>query len=247
MPPGRTYLFQAADDFEMNEWINLINYASTFKTADIPMRSAVVSKDRAFLAGAAAAASHKRERPIPGTTISKSPRKSVFGATEGKDPDVVSPSEVPLRPSFVRLDSATLKAAVDVSPADTLGQEPTENLAEIFDVVKADLAAERVASKPSTGSSSRHSADAQPERIETIEVSDTHLARRRLSDVALRHNYIVSKTKPSTWRKTCLSTFVLREISPSSRHSSVLPANTSPVPFPSQHTKSGRAGCTSQK
>ena len=38
MPPGRTYLLQATDEYEMNEWIGLINYASTYKTADTRMR-----------------------------------------------------------------------------------------------------------------------------------------------------------------------------------------------------------------
>jgi hypothetical protein len=37
MPYGRQYLLQAADEYEMNEWISLVNYASAFKTADIPM------------------------------------------------------------------------------------------------------------------------------------------------------------------------------------------------------------------
>jgi hypothetical protein len=37
MPYGRQYLLQAADEFEMNEWISLINYASAFKTADVPI------------------------------------------------------------------------------------------------------------------------------------------------------------------------------------------------------------------
>jgi hypothetical protein len=37
MPHGRQYLLQAPDEYEMNEWISLINYASAFKTADIPM------------------------------------------------------------------------------------------------------------------------------------------------------------------------------------------------------------------
>lgn len=37
MPYGRQYLLQAPDEYEMNEWISLVNYASAFKTADIPM------------------------------------------------------------------------------------------------------------------------------------------------------------------------------------------------------------------
>lgn len=39
MPHGRQYLLQASDEFEMNEWINLINYAGAFKTANLTMLS----------------------------------------------------------------------------------------------------------------------------------------------------------------------------------------------------------------
>ena len=185
MPPGRTYLFQAADEFEMNEWINLINYASAFKTADIRMRHAVLSKDRASLAGAAAAASHKRERPHPGTTISKSPRKAVFGTMENNDSAVVSDTEASRRPRFIRLDSATSKAAVDVSPADAVGQEPTENLEAIFDVVKADLAAGRKAPRQPTQSPPRASIDDKPERVQAIEVR-CHIAPEAAAQVILQ-------------------------------------------------------------
>lgn len=43
MTQGRQYLLQAADEFEMNEWISLINYASSFKTVDIPMFAPLAS------------------------------------------------------------------------------------------------------------------------------------------------------------------------------------------------------------
>jgi hypothetical protein len=34
---------QAADEFEMNEWINLINYASAFKTVEVAMIAPMVT------------------------------------------------------------------------------------------------------------------------------------------------------------------------------------------------------------
>jgi len=43
MPHGRQYLLQAPDEYEMNEWISLINYASAFKTADVPMMAPLVT------------------------------------------------------------------------------------------------------------------------------------------------------------------------------------------------------------
>lgn len=43
MPHGRQYLLQAPDEYEMNEWISLINYASAFKTADVPMMVPLVA------------------------------------------------------------------------------------------------------------------------------------------------------------------------------------------------------------
>jgi hypothetical protein len=67
MPHQRQYLMQASDEYEMNEWITLINYASAFKTAGIRMRASTMDKDKAVLTGAAAAASHKRE--VQGTAM----------------------------------------------------------------------------------------------------------------------------------------------------------------------------------
>ncbi len=37
MPQGRQFILQSADEFEMNEWIAAINWASTYKTSGIAM------------------------------------------------------------------------------------------------------------------------------------------------------------------------------------------------------------------
>ncbi|WVQ95629.1 hypothetical protein IAU59_002727 [Kwoniella sp. CBS 9459] len=88
MPQSRQYLLQAADEYEMNEWVNLINYASAFKTANLKMKGPTMRKDQAVLAGAAAAASHQRELKGGGSQTSLghglgSGKKAVFGEPNG--------------------------------------------------------------------------------------------------------------------------------------------------------------------
>jgi hypothetical protein len=137
MPPARQYLMQAADEAEMNEWITLINYASTFKTAGIKMRGSTMPKNAAVLAGAAAAASHKRQ--VQGITRSESPvaRKMIFGnasarsSLEGREP---RKSDEP--------------GMVDTLGADEGVVQDGETLEEVFDEVKAELAAGRGGALP---------------------------------------------------------------------------------------------------
>ena len=156
MPQYRQYLLQAADENDMNEWISLINYASTFKTAGVRIPATSMAKDRAVLAGAAAAASHKRELEVSvpkhsqGGSLPRSPRKAVFG-----DVDVPERSETPTLDGKLAIGSIITpksKAVVDVDGADGFVNEG-EQLEEVFDVVKAELATGRggVPRKEETG------------------------------------------------------------------------------------------------
>jgi hypothetical protein len=170
MPSHRQYSLQAADEHEMNEWITLINYATAFKTSGVRMRGMAMGKDRAVLAGAAAAASHKRElEAIPKQqSLPKTPRKTVFGEAED---DHTVPA---VRPSVTPKKAAV----VDVDEANDVVNEG-ERLEEVFDVVKAELAAGRggAASRASTPNgtaasqrSARVSADHAPSRADNIQV-----------------------------------------------------------------------------
>ena len=127
MPQQRQYFLRAENEFEMNEWINLINYASAFKTAQLRIRGTIMGQDRAVLAGAAAAASHKRD-------LEAIERSSQGSADVSK---VTTP---------------TSEALAQIVPAETplTGAEVTGNVAnegeqleEVFGTVKAELAAGR--------------------------------------------------------------------------------------------------------
>ena len=144
MPSHRQYLLQAADEAEMNEWINLVNYSSVFKTAGVRMRGMSMGKDRAVLAGAAAAASHKRDlQAVPRNDDQvRMPRRPVFGA----DPmeTTAYPSRLP--PKGERAseeDEVSGKRGILAVDAGNDVVNEGEQLEEVFDVVKAELAAGR--------------------------------------------------------------------------------------------------------
>jgi len=138
MPHSRHYLLQASDEFEMNEWIALINYASAFKTADIRMRGSAMKKEQAVLAGAAAAASHQRElRDNEASSDNNGLRKAVFGEAAG--PMTVTGTGKPP----VRVDIGDKKASVDVNGANDIAVNEGEQLEEVFGDVKAEISAVR--------------------------------------------------------------------------------------------------------
>ncbi|ORX41011.1 hypothetical protein BD324DRAFT_654632 [Kockovaella imperatae] len=154
MPPGRSYMLQAADENEMNEWINLINYASAFKTADIRMRSPPVQKEGAVQIGAEAAKQHQVEQSSAEpesaeTGASQGPVKKV--SFEGPAPTAspqfirasshtVSSPAAP-RPIAIRAKSADARAMPAVDTSNEVMETSGEKLEKVLDVVKADLAA----------------------------------------------------------------------------------------------------------
>ena len=82
MPYGRQYLLQAADEYEMNEWISLVNYASAFKTADIPMMAPLPVEP------STSAPPSKRNSIVAETNhdTARSASSDVFGETRSIDP-----------------------------------------------------------------------------------------------------------------------------------------------------------------
>jgi len=135
MPNSKQYLLQASDEEEMNTWIGLINYASSFKSAGIRMRGISMKKEQVVLAGAAAAASHKRD--VNDWQVDITPKKSFFG----------DPSESPLS------RSRDIPGEVEVDDLNHVNEG--EQLEEVFDVVKAELAAGRGPGQKRPTSSSR--------------------------------------------------------------------------------------------
>jgi len=136
MPRGRQYLLQASDEFEMNEWISLINYGSAFKTAELRMRASGMKKDQAILAGAAAAASHRRDmRSSIASSESINGRKA-FGEASG---DVPSSDQN----QTIVLEVGPSIAPLDIDGSDGTGGNAGEQLELVFGEVKAQLAAGR--------------------------------------------------------------------------------------------------------
>lgn len=135
---GRHILFQAAEEKEMNEWISRINYASTFKTAGIRMRSLGMTNKVLELTGVAAATSHLHDLRLPNLD---QPRVLTW--------DHRNPSE--------QVDGPTSDGRLhDGYPANTYGRqgglgglsapevEGASQFKETFDTVKAELAAARM-------------------------------------------------------------------------------------------------------
>jgi hypothetical protein len=191
---------QASDEYEMNEWLTLINYASAFKTAGIRMRASTMDKDKAVLAGAAAAASHKRE--VQGTAThhgpgTSTPKKAVFGEPAGEFGDRLaaelgvsqgsgSVNGAGAAPSTSTSTSATAPApavvarkgaVLDVAGANDVALEDGARLEEVFDVVKMELAAGRGGAVRKASPERAHRADgksshrAHASRAEAIDVS----------------------------------------------------------------------------
>ncbi|WVQ85950.1 hypothetical protein IAT38_008118 [Cryptococcus sp. DSM 104549] len=149
----RQYLMQAPDEYDMNEWISLINYASAFKTAGIKMRSGAMRKDQAVLAGAAAAASHRRELR-GGDSQSSLPAASATNGTVGGKKAFGDPG---LGGELKTAGGGGDVRGVDVDGANERLHEG-EQLEEVFGVVKAELAAGR------GGAQTSHVNGAQAER-----------------------------------------------------------------------------------
>lgn len=145
MPSHRQYSLQASDEAEMNEWINFVNYASVFKSAGLRIRGMSMGKDRAVLAGAAAAASHKRDlQAVPKSDDATwTPRKPIFGADVASK--IPQPNQISTTGGGRTSEEdgvAGRKGVLAVDAGNDICNEG-EQLEEVFDVVKAELAAGR--------------------------------------------------------------------------------------------------------
>jgi hypothetical protein len=162
MPHGRQYLLTTNDESELNSWIAHVNYASAFKTAGLRMRGTSMNKEQVVLAGAAAAASHKRDMQVqehahigsnrdaqtPNIEIT-TPKKTIFGGSRANaSVEARSSSYSYTDTSPVLSKSSTEAARIDTNVGGVEvdldgGGDEGEQLEEVFDVVKAELAAGR--------------------------------------------------------------------------------------------------------
>lgn len=125
---GRHYLLQAKDERDLNEWISCVNYASTFKSTGVRMRSLGMSGKDIELTGQAAAASHLRDvqhRPSP------APRIKTWD--ERTSPTAESHQTWP---ELARTPSETTSEEPVTPPMEN----PSRLFKATFDQVKAELA-----------------------------------------------------------------------------------------------------------
>lgn len=165
MPDEREYLMEASDEYQMNEWLTLINYASTFKSAAIRMRAPGLNSEHAVLAGAAAAESHRRDLAdgtTPPTTNNSQTRAVLFA-----DEPVTE-----ARPKLRRVGSMRASPApvVDITGANDVVVGGTEQLEAVIGQVKAELAAGR--GQPQRTLSLPVESDAPPKTSRTDAITD---------------------------------------------------------------------------
>ncbi|EKM60968.1 uncharacterized protein PHACADRAFT_204113 [Phanerochaete carnosa HHB-10118-sp] len=127
---GRHYLLQAKDEQDLNEWISCVNYASTFKSTGVRMRSLGMSGKDIELTGQAAAVSHlrdiqHRDRPSPASRI-----KTWDGRTSPAAESYQTSSE------HTRTPSETTSEEPVTPPLEN----PSGLFKATFDQVKAELA-----------------------------------------------------------------------------------------------------------
>lgn len=142
MPGGNSYLLQASDEHQMNEWLTLINYASTFKTAGIRMRPLGMDGDKAVLAGNAAAESHRRDLAAGVASVVDLGRHSestsytravVFAESESSEP--LAPKPRALR----RVGSVRAAPTVDIRGANDMVVGGSEQFDAVMGSVREEL------------------------------------------------------------------------------------------------------------
>ncbi|KIO20475.1 hypothetical protein M407DRAFT_81501 [Tulasnella calospora MUT 4182] len=155
MPGGRQYLLHAPDEHSMNEWMALINYASTFKTAGLRMRPSAMTNGQLQQVGIAAATSWvnevRRKRLV--SLPSRQPKTPTARASTGDLPlrgDVSDDPDRTLYSSSGTLNASTVSLGGPLSikrkaaPSVELEAPPLETadgrLEDTFFEVKAQLA-----------------------------------------------------------------------------------------------------------
>ena len=129
MADGRQSLFQAESEEDKYEWVACMNYGSSFKTADVRIRSAEMAKKDIELTGIAAAASHIRDLEMRG---------------KGSPPlRAWDRNGTPRRPRVESLNPAAFRRYSDSSETEPMSPYSDSSSIQVkntFDLVKADLA-----------------------------------------------------------------------------------------------------------
>ena len=156
---GRHILFQTTEENEMNEWISRINYASTFKTTGIRMRSLGMTGKVLELTGVAAATSHLHDLRLPNLG---QPRVLTWNHRDLPEPMDEPPGDGRLHDGYSadtygRQGELTYLSAPEV--------EGASQFKETFDTVKAELAAARISAGDLSVVEKAHPVGAEPPRL----------------------------------------------------------------------------------
>lgn len=167
MPFGREWSCRLSDEAEMNDWINLVNYASAFRSAGIRMRNAAIGQAETALIGLAAAKAVRKAEKGPESARPQmhanglSPRRPVFGDA----PAMRRGASDTGRPRSAGISADRDEGGEAHSPASTGDQ-----LAEVFGEVKLALSANRVnGHSPSQDASPAGQVSPQEARLRAIE------------------------------------------------------------------------------
>ncbi|KAJ3883050.1 hypothetical protein F5051DRAFT_343510 [Lentinula edodes] len=168
---GRQFLFGTDSEFEMNEWLSRINYASAFKSTGVQMRPVGMSGKDVQLTGVAAATSHLHD-------LQHNQTKSEWGSEASRDlMDMLSgESDSPFKRALPKRRVTTMSSSSvmdnDVPVAPEV--EGADQFKATFDQVKADLAAGRCASPDSESPIEENNV----ERPDSLPEDDSHLPPR---------------------------------------------------------------------
>ncbi|KAF9015320.1 hypothetical protein BDQ17DRAFT_1269079 [Cyathus striatus] len=140
---GRQMLLQTLEARDIDEWISKINYASTFKSTGVKLRSPTMPTLEVELTGVAAATSHLHD--IQRTRFATSVRSSgsTFALAEDRTAEETSENQG----SSSALDFTPYSDA-DLDPNIPMAPEidGADQLKATFDLVKAELASNAIAS-----------------------------------------------------------------------------------------------------
>lgn len=200
MHDNRQFLMQFNDEYEMNEWLTLINYASTFKTAAIRMRATGLNSGDAVKAGSVAAEEHRRD--VESGNDNQAPESSqvrsvLFADTAAEEEATLTP-----RPRLRRVGSLRSSPApvVDISGANDVVVNGGEQMEAVIGSVKAELAAgragaPRMMSLPSELAADTTSttirSDAIQARVQALKAEAAVLEQRLTTNLRIARNLAI--------------------------------------------------------
>jgi len=160
----------------MNEWISRINYASTFKSTGIGMRSLGMTSKVLELTGVAAATSHIHDLQLPNLG---QPRVLTWDHSNLPEPVDGPPGDGRLHDGYSADTYGRQSKLPDLSAPEVEG---ASQFKETFDTVKAELAAARISAGDLSAVEKAYPVGAEPPRL----LSRSYMIHTRVEDLENR-------------------------------------------------------------